>query len=90
MINEQFFHCALASERVFYVTLLCAVVKVSRPVTGCTSLLPLGIMLNVQKKAHCVIWFIGSKSVVGVNLLFCRTYLGQTASDDKFILRLIN
>lgn len=47
MINEQFFHCALAGERVFYVTLLCAVVKVSWPATGCTSLLPLGMMLNV-------------------------------------------
>ncbi|KAG8242691.1 hypothetical protein J6590_061271 [Homalodisca vitripennis] len=51
---------------------------------------PLSTMLTVQQKAQCVIWYAESKSIVSVQRLFRRTYPGQTAPDNKAIVRWFN
>ncbi|KAG8260444.1 ARS-binding factor 1 [Homalodisca vitripennis] len=51
---------------------------------------PLSTMLTVQQKAQCVIWYAESKSIVSVRRLFLRTYPGQTAPDNKAIVRWFN
>ncbi|KAG8259719.1 hypothetical protein J6590_008755 [Homalodisca vitripennis] len=51
---------------------------------------PLSTMLTVQQKAQCVIWYAELKSIVSVQRLFRRTYPGQTAPDNKAIVRWFN
>ncbi|KAG8270089.1 hypothetical protein J6590_092911 [Homalodisca vitripennis] len=51
---------------------------------------PLSTMLTMQQKAQCVIWYAESKSIVSGQRLFRRTYPGQTAPDNKAIVRWFN